>query len=381
MFPPNYKILRKTSEIHEQWDSFSRDSIFLRKSFLTALEVGTPKNMQNFFVEFYNNSNLIGIALFQHIDLKSINPFQSIEKTLKDTLASWALNTFASSILFIGNNMMSGQNAFRFSANIDFEQIVNLLSEAAESLKEQLKLERRKIQITVWKDFSSFESKMIEKFISNRYYKFTIQPTMILEMPTSIKTESDYLNALSKKYRDQYKRIRKKALGISKRQLSISEIDEMQQRISELYLYTVSNATFNTFNLPLNHFSALKKILGADFQFYAYFIDQNLIGFNTIIKNGNTLEPYFLGYDAEEQKKHSLYLNMLYDIVGYAAAKDFQTIAFGRTALEIKSSVGAKAVDLFGFIQHSNPLINKFIAKLFVFIEPKVDWKIRNPFK
>lgn len=376
-----FKIKKSISELHPNWDSFSDDTIFLRKSFLQALEESTPSNIRNFYIEFYCDSDLIGIALFQYINLKNMDPFQQKEWNLKSRLWSWALKTFASSILFVGNNMMSGQNAFRFSRTIDFQGRYNLLNEAIQGLKRQLKSERNMIQITVWKDFSPLESQEIENWISKDYYNFKIQPTMVLELPTSIKSESNYVDILSKKYRDQYKRARKKSNEIVKRQLSISEIIEYQDRLSELYSTTVSNAAFNTFHLPLNHFASLKKILGSEFQVYAYFVGKKLIGFNTIVKNGETLEPYFLGYDLAEQRNRLLYLNMLYDIIGYAAVKDFRKIAFGRTALEIKSSVGAQAVELFGFIKHSNPIINLFISKIFARLEPEIDWKVRNPFK
>ena len=46
-----------------------------------------------------------------------------------------------------------------------------------------------------------------------------------------------------------------------------------------------------------------------------------------------------------------LYLNMLYDMVAYSIKKQFKTIVFARTALEIKSSVGAKPVAMKGFIK------------------------------
>lgn len=348
---------------------------------MQALETSTPPNIKNYYIEFFTDSNLTGIALFQHINLKNTNPFQVKDSNRKSKVTSWALNTFASSILFVGNNMMSGQNAFRFSSQINFEVIYKLLNDSVEALKKQLKLEDRKIQVTVWKDFEQIESQKIQNCISSKYYKFTIQPTMVFKLPIPIKSESDYVNALSKKYRDQYKRARKKANEIEKRQLSVSEIDELQYQLSELYLTTVANASFNTFHLPPNHFAIMKDALGADFQVYVYFLNDKLIGFNTVIKNGKTLEPYFLGYDSEEQKNRLLYLNMLYDIIGYAAAKNFDTIAFGRTALEIKSSVGAKAVELYGFIQHSNPIINLFISKIFMSVEPKANWKVRNPFK
>lgn len=377
----NFNIKSSVSELNSKWDSFSADSIFLRSCFLQALVEGTPANIENYFIEYFENSEMIGIALFQHIDLKNIKPFGIRESNLKSRFSSEALNVFASSILFIGNNLMSGQNAFRFSSKIESATKYKLISDSIEAVKKKLNSVQKKVHITVWKDFEDLEGSEVEKYISNKYYKFVIQPTMIFDLPASIETEGDYITLLSKKYRDQYKRARKKASEIQKRQLSVSEILQYQNRIAALYSTTVGNASFNTFHLPLDHFAIMKENLGADFQVYAYFLEEKLIGFNTVVKNGDILEPYFLGYDAEQQKSRLLYLNMLYDIVGYASAKKFKTIAFGRTALEIKSSVGAKPLTLFGFIKHSNPLINLFIAKIFTSIEPDIKWKMRNPFK
>lgn len=378
---PDFIIKSSVSELHSNWDSLAQDSVFLRKDFLSALAESLPVNMVNYYIEYFCDANLIGIALFQHLSLKDITPFQVDQINLKSKVSSWALNNFASSILFIGNNMMSGQNAFRFSSKIEPKDKYKLLDDSAKALSKQLKTDGKKVHITVWKDFEQSESRQIETYIFDEYFKFSIQPSMVFNLPTAAQSEADYVNLLSKKYRDQYKRARKKATDIQKRQLSISEIIYHQDRLAFLYSTTVSNASFNTFHLPKNHFEILKKKLGTEFHLYAYFLETELIGFNTIIKNGNILQPYFLGYDAKDQKSRLLYLNMLYDIVGYAVAKKFKTIAFGRTALEIKSSVGAKPLELFGFIKHSNPVINLFVSKMFLSIEPKVDWKMRNPFK
>ena len=117
------------------------------------------------------------------------------------------------------------------------------------------------------------------------------------------------------------------------------------------------------------------------FLFYGYFVDQKMIGFNTLIKNGNAMETYFLGFDDSVQKNKMLYLNMLYDMIAYSINKGFKEIVFARTALEIKSSVGAKPQKMYGFIEHSNALINLFMPKIFPFLEPNVVWQERNPFK
>ena len=159
-------------ELHSNWDAFASDTIFLQKSFLLALEESTPINMKNYYVEFYNDSEIIGIALLQHIDLKNVSPFQKKGSNVKTKLSSWALKTFASSILFVGNNMMSGQNAFRFATEIDFGIRYSLINEVVETLSTQLESTGSKIQITVWKDFLTAENEEIKRFISQKYYNF-----------------------------------------------------------------------------------------------------------------------------------------------------------------------------------------------------------------
>ena len=99
------------------------------------------------------------------------------------------------------------------------------------------------------------------------------------------------------------------------------------------------------------------------------------------IKNNEDMDTYFLGYDDNIQKEKMLYLNMLYDMVAYAVKKQFKRIIFARSAMEIKSSVGAKYEDVYGIIKHTNPLLNLFMSRLFTYFDPKIEWKERNPFK
>ena len=93
------------------------------------------------------------------------------------------------------------------------------------------------------------------------------------------------------------------------------------------------------------------------------------------------MDTYFLGYDDSIQRENMLYLNMLYDMIAYSIKKDFKEIVFARTALEIKSSVGAKPITMYGLISHTNPLVNPYMSIIFKYLEPKTIWQQRNPFK
>ena len=93
------------------------------------------------------------------------------------------------------------------------------------------------------------------------------------------------------------------------------------------------------------------------------------------------MDTYFLGYDASIQKEKMLYLNMLYDMAAYSINKQFSHVIYGRSAMEIKSSVGAHAETVSGLIKHTTPLINRSIEWLFNYFEPTVAWHERSPFK
>lgn len=337
--------------------------------------------MQCHYIGIFKNDILVGVALTQFLNLNLLESFGERDNCLKTSIRNFIFKNYCSHVLFIGNNMLTGQNAFVLATEyISNSEAIEVLQLAIEELKNYFKKKETKVHLTVFKDFDVSTSEEIAFQLKN-YYKFSTQPNMVFTMAEEWKTEEDYINALTKKYRDQFKRARKKNIAIEKRKLTCEEIKKHEKNINELYHHVAKNAPFNTFFLAENHFCEFKKIIDHDFLFYGYFLDNKMIGFNTLVKNGKAMDTYFLGYDESLQREKMLYLNMLYDMIAYSIKKEFKEIIFARTALEIKSSVGAKPFEMFGFIKHSNKIIDFIIAKLFVFLEPKTIWNQRHPFK
>lgn len=337
--------------------------------------------MKCHFIGLFQNKKLVGIALTQFIDLSKVESFGDRDSCLKTKIRNLVFKNFSSNVLFVGNNMLTGQNAFSFSDVISETDTLLLLNRAADEVKKLVSKTCSKVHLTVWKDFTSDQAFKLKTPEFKRFYEFSTQPNMVFDIRKSWFSFDNYIESLSKKYRDQYKRARKKSEGVTKRKMSLDEIIHYNPVISELYQTVSQNASFNTFYLPENHFIAFKKLLGDQFLFYGYFDGEKLIGFNTLIKNGDDIDTYFLGYDENCQREKMLYLNMLYDMVAYSINKGYSRIIFARTALEIKSSVGAKPVKMFGFIRHSNPLLNYFMPRFFKYFEPETIWNERNPFK
>ena len=376
-----FQIYFSTALLPSNWDSLATNNLFLSKEYLKILEKSAPQNMQCFYIGLFNDSDLVGIALSQHLNLNQLDSFGERDRCVKTFVRNFIFKKFSSHVLIMGNNMLTGQNAFAFSSKIDIIKGIQTLKKASEELVTILKNKRKKVHLISFKDFSESEAKPFQKAGFEAYYQFSTQPNMVFKIDSKWDSESDYINVLSKKYRDQYKRARKRAERITKKKMNLDAIIKHEKTIYDLYFHVAKNAYFNTFFLAQNHFSVLKEILKDQFLFYGYFQDEKLIGFNTLIKNGAVMETYFLGYDETIQREKMIYLNMLYDMIAYSINKGFKEIVFARTALEIKSAVGAKPHQMFGFIKHTNPFINSKINYLFDYLEPKVDWKERNPFK
>ncbi|WP_325263344.1 GNAT family N-acetyltransferase [Flavobacterium sp.] len=379
----SYQIYESKSQLPENWDELSCKNIFLSKEYFEILDKSAPNNMICHYIGLFKDQNLVGIAISQFLDLNKLESFGERDRCMKTSARKFILKRFASHVLVIGNNMLTGQNSFVFSESISKTEGVKTLKKAANELKLKFKSMGKKVHITTFKDYDKNDienfTKESDSFKNN--YRYSVQPNMIFTIPFQWKSEQDYISSLIKKYRDQYKRARKKAEGIEKRKLHLEDIITLEDTIYDLYHHVAQNAPFNTFFLTKNHFRIFKEILKDNFLFYGYFLDGKLIGFNTLIKNGDSIDTYFLGYDDSIQREKMLYLNMLYDMVAYSINKGFKSIIFSRTALEIKSSVGAKPVEMFGYVQHSNNHINKQVPRIFPLLEPQTIWQERNPFK
>lgn len=365
----------------ENWNAVAAENHFLQLPYLKVLELSSPTNMQCFYIGFYENSELIGVSLAQYLDLNKLESFGERDNCMKTYVRNFIFRNFASHTLFIGNNMITGQNSFTFNKEISFQDISDLLMQCSQELITYFKQKGIKIHLVSFKDFYKDCAAAFKNHAFANVYEFNTQPNMIFELPSTWQSPEDYFNSFSKKYRDQYKRAHKKFEGILVKELNIDEVVLHENRINELYHHVAKNAPFNTFFLAENHFSTFKKECGNGFKIFGYFLEEKLIGFHSVLLNDTVLETYFLGYDDQVQKEKMLYLNMLYNMTEFGITHQFKKIIFGRTALEIKSSIGATPIMMSGFIYHRVSLVNRFLGKIFKKLEPETVWQQRHPFK
>ncbi|WP_294231350.1 peptidogalycan biosysnthesis protein [uncultured Chryseobacterium sp.] len=371
------KIYTSVSGLPQNWDTvIGNHNIMLSAAYFRVLETSKPQNMNCFFVGFFEDEHLIGGALFQYLDFIRHKTFQKDEVWC--SLRNYAARKFSRDVMILGNNMLTGQNGFYFDPEkISTENMVSLLDSAVHKMQKEI----RKTSLIIYKDYRSEYFSFFQDSKHQNYFKFCVQPNMILQIRENWNTFEDYIRDFSTKYRTRVKNARKKLAGIEKRELNAGKVTKYRKEMSVLYKNVAENAPFNTFFLKENHFERMKEHLGNNFKVFGYFSDKKLIGFYTLILNNDDVDTYFLGYDKEIQKENQIYLNMLLDMAGFAIDHQFKRILFGRTALEIKSTIGAEPVEIFGLIRHTYSAINPFMKNIFPSLSPKTEWIQRHPFK
>ncbi|WP_315058609.1 8-amino-7-oxononanoate synthase [Chryseobacterium indoltheticum] len=373
----NFKIFNSTKELPEEWNSIiGQHNIMLSEEYFLVLEESKPINMKYSFVGFFSDEDLIGGALFQYLNFIEHKSFQKGEMLCR--IRNFLAKQLSKDVMILGNNMLTGQNGFYFNTSkISTEKAITLLNEASKVVSNVL----GKTSLVIYKDYQKSFLKNFDKEKFKSFYRFSVQPNMILNIKPEWKSFEDYSSDLSKKYRARLKSAKKKIDGIQKIELDILSIKKYQNEMNILYQNVAENAPFNTFFLTKNHFESMKQNLQENFKVFGYFFNEKLIGFYTLILNNNDIDTYFLGYDKEIQKEKQIYLNMLFDMTEFGISNQFKRIFFGRTALEIKSTIGAEPVEIFGLIKHNNKAINPFMEKIFTSLNPKVGWIQRKPFK
>lgn len=371
------KIYNKDQDFPESWSStVGSCNVMLSQEYFRALHASLPSNMECFMVGFFKQDELIGGALFQYIEF--IGYGQSVKNESERKVKSLFTKIVIKDVMILGNNMLTGQNGFYFDfSKIPPKDILMLLHKAVDAMQRKI----RRTSLIIFKDYQKDFAEQFKTDVFKAYFCFSVQPNMKLKISERWKTFDDYVNDFSKKYRSRVRTAKKKLKDVEKRELDLNLVEKYQQEMNVLYHNVADNAAFNTFFLAENHFKTMKESLADKFKVFGYFSGEELIGFYTLIVNNDDIDTYFLGYHKELQKEKQIYLNMLLDMVEFGIAHEFKRIIFGRTALEIKSTIGAEPTEIFGLIKHTNFMINPFMKILFPFISPKTDWIQRRPFK
>ena len=360
------------------WVTLNTKNTYYNPNFLKSFEESNP-NISFRYIVIYEHQKAVGLANIQIIKLsidvilKNIKISKVAKKICRLFLGNYPLK-----IMFCGNIFLSGEHGIILNKDIDKKAAFLSISK---TIKELVYLNKNKpIHAVFIKDFYQESLDITDYLLRYNYMKMPVEPNMVFRLNPKWKNFDNYKNDLKSKYRVKVNKADNTSRHLIVKLFNENDFQAYKNELQNLYENTIVNANFNAQVLNLDTYIKLRAFYKDDFIVKAYFIDDKLIGFLSALVNNNHLDAHFIGLDYELNKTHAIYPRILNDYVRLGIKRQVSQINFGRTASEIKSTIGAIPEQLVCYTRHKHNFINRLLKPLISYVKIK-DFKQHQPFK
>lgn len=379
-----------------QWDAIvPKDQPFLKRAYLSVLEKTHQEDMEFRYAVFSKNDEPVGIAFFKIVNVSGRNLRGQAEKQhtqhdivcpvdysvalMKNGILS-GIDQFTTRLMICGNAFISGDHGFFYTDKIADRDAFQVLHRAIEMILAQEAANGKSIGLSLVKDFEGEKLGCARQLKNYSYQEIPTHPNMVLYRHPSWQTFDNYLQSMQSKYRVRAKKVIKNGSAVDMKSLSLEEIKAQINDFYPFYRAIADKAGLNLAHASADYFVTLKEELEENYYFLAYYLAGKPVGFISLLLDGEHLEAHYMGADSSLNRSHSLYNNILFDVVKVGIDNQVKQIHFGRTAPEIKSTIGAVPVTMNCFLRHRNFIPNNIITPFITRLKQE-EWTPRQPFK
>ncbi|WP_458628053.1 hypothetical protein [Winogradskyella sp. PC D3.3] len=340
------------------WDSVNCcTNIYYSPEFLKAFELANTDIEFN-YIFILKDQEAVAFANTQIVTIG----VETITKNIKmsDNIRYRVNNLFCNNhirVLFCGNIFLSGEYGTFLKHGEDKIATFKAIAQAVKQLSKSTK----KLKAIFIKDFENESLPITNHLESYDYTAMNVEPNMIITLKPEWHSFDDYTNALKSKYRIKANRADAKSQALVAKLFSEEEIETHKDALQALYQNTIDNADFNAQILNLDTYILLKKAFQDTFIVKGYFLEDKLVGFLSAMQNETHLDAHFIGIDYSKNKEFAIYPRILNDYVRLGIATKSTQINLGRTASEIKSTLGAEPKTLTCYCKHKRYLPNRIL--------------------
>jgi len=377
------RIFEHTSEVDTiAWSHMHPTSgSFLCLDYLAALEEAHCKGLEIRVAMFYKGNEPLGIAAFQIAHFAtSDDAYSNVFLNCMNAIARCVRGKHVHNILISGNAFATGEHGFSFQPEVDNSTIAFCLHQAMEDIAKREQKKGRRICAMVTKDFYPTTEGVADEMKRFRFKKFQVDHNMVMPVLPEWKKMDDYLESLNTKFRTKAKASLKRSSALRVVDATSSDVLKYAGSMRTLYENVYLKADFRLGKLEITALVNLLKRIPNQFFVRLYFLNDELVGFMTAMRCGNVLEAHIIGIDYATNREHGIYQRILYDYVEMAIALRCERIVYGRTAAEIKSTVGAFPVNLTCCIKHRRFISNALLSMIIQYVKPS-EYPQREPFK
>jgi hypothetical protein len=358
------------------------DDFFSTDSFLNQCKRICPQ-VRHEILEVKRDNQTIGRLYFQIMpfkgsELRSYIPGQEapciLNKTM-EAIVDLALERVNWNLAVLGNVFITGDNGQYWSEELKATERWEIVNAATNFLKKQTKIDAFLIS-----DLRKENLVGKELLTYNSYRMFEVEPDLLFQIDKDWKNFNDYLANIISKYRVRTKKVLEKSDSLVIQDFNASDLENRKVEIYKLYKNVLDSAAFKLAEIQDNYFHDFKLAYPQQFVVRGFFLEDKLVGVISYFIENKALRINFVGLDYSNNKEHCIYQRILYDCIEQGILLGRESIHFGRTASEIKTSVGAYPVKTYALLKHNDKLPNLAIKPLTAYLKPE-PFEIRNPFK
>ncbi|CAI8385534.1 MAG: Uncharacterised protein [Polaribacter sejongensis] len=362
------------------WETLQCEhNVYFHRDFLKSIEKNHSEMVFSYIILVDKNENPIAFSSLQIVDFY-INSIQNNFNLLKNIGRKIGVlkDDKPFKLLISGNPFVSGEHGIFIQKGQNKPKVIKELAKAI--LHFVNANEKLKIDAFLLKDFMNESLFITNELKDYKYHPFSVEPNMMLQLDLNWLNFDDYLAALKTKFRVKARKVFKQSNNIRIEEVTLKNIDQKLPKMTALYEKVASRAGFNLEDFNLETYKDLKEKFGDDYILKTYWLEKEIVGFMSGIINNKSLDAHFVGLDYQLNRSHAIYQRMLYNYIEIAINKKLKIINFGRTASEIKSSIGAVPQDLTMYLRHKKRITNK-ILKLFLQRVQPTPYQQKFPFK
>jgi hypothetical protein len=350
------------------------------------IEQEHAKELDFCYVIVSKNAQTVGILCFQMVNFKGAyikNFFRNeVERGFFQDLFLKAfykvVDRFNWNLLTAGNIFFTGANGIYFHSTVAAENRIALMHQAFEKAE---KRSPKKVTAYMVNNIYDGEQPIIHQYLQTyQYAKYPVDPDMFMNFNPNWTKFEDYCDSLSSKYRVRMRKVLNQSNEVQKHILTTQEIEQNQNLIYQLYLNTAQKVELNLGYLMPDYFVKMAAIWGNAFKIIGYYLEGKLIGFMSMLVDDNIMDVNYMGLDYDFNFKYNVYNRMLLDLVALGIELQVKSMHLGRTATEMKSTIGAGAKSMHIYLRATNRLFNKGMN----FFQPyfgSPQYTLRSPFK
>ncbi len=376
--PLKAKIFKTVDHIPQSyWESVNCcTNIYYSPEFLKAFEIANTDIKFN-YIFILKDDQAVAFANTQivTIGVQTITKNIRMSATLKRLINNLFCNNHIR-VLFCGNVFLSGEYGTFLK---DGEDKIETFKAIVKGVK-QLSKTTKKLNTIFVKDFENESLYITDHLKSYDYAAMQVEPNMIIALKPEWHSFEDYKKALKSKYRIKANKADSKSELLKAQFFTEDDIKRHKNELQNLYQNTIDSADFNAQILNLETYIHLKKAFKEKFIVKGYFLEGKLVGFLSAMQNDRHLDAHFIGIDYANNKEFAIYPRILNDYVRLGIETKSDQINLGRTASEIKSTLGATPKTLTCYCKHKRHIPNQILKPFIKNVHIK-SFKQHSPFK